>query len=91
MLLIQSEAQLRQGYEMDAFTIISNCDTYAYIGGNDVETAENISIRSDRPLTEILYMPIGECIVFRRGSQPVCTKILNGGEYIRKMEAEVRR
>lgn len=91
MLLIQSEAQLRQGYEMDAFTIISNCDTYAYIGGNDVETAENISIRSDRPLTEILYMPIGECIVFRRGSKPVCTRILNGGEYIKKMEAEVRR
>lgn len=91
MLLIQSEAQLRQGFEMDAYTIISNCDTYAYIGGNDVETAANISVRTDRPLADILYMPVGECIVFRRGSKPVCTKILNGGEYIRRMEAEMKR
>lgn len=91
MLLIQSEAQLRQGFEMDAFTIISNCDTYAYIGGNDVETADSISIRVDRPLSDVLYMPVGECIVFRRGSKPVCTKILNGGEFIKKMETEVKR
>lgn len=91
MLLIQSEAQLRQGYDEDALTIISNCDTYAYIGGNDVETAVNISLRSDRPLPEVLYMPIGDCIVFRRGSKPVSTKILNGGEYIRKMENEMKR
>lgn len=91
MLLIQSEAQLHQGYEMDALTIISNCDTYAYIGGNDVNTAENISIRLDRPLAEVLYMPVGECIIFRRGSLPVCTKILNGGEFIRKVETEMRR
>lgn len=91
MLLIQSEAQLRQGFDMDAFTIISNCDTYAYIGGNDVETAENISVRVDRPLSEVLYMPVGDCIVFRRGSKPVVTKILNGGEFIKKMEAEARR
>ncbi|MDE7360454.1 MAG: type IV secretory system conjugative DNA transfer family protein [Oscillospiraceae bacterium] len=91
MLMIQSEAQLRQGYGADAATIISNCDTYAYIGGNDVETAESISIRSDRPLTEVLYMPVGDCMVFRRGSKPVCTRILNGGEYIRKMEAAMQR
>lgn len=91
MLLIQSEAQLRQGYQMDAFTIISNCDTYAYIGGNDVETAGNISVRVDRPLADVLYMPVGDCIVFRRGSKPVVTKILNGGEFIRKCEAEVKR
>lgn len=91
MLLIQSEAQLRQGFEMDAFTIISNCDTYAYIGGNDVETAKNISVRVDRPLADVLYMPVGECIVFRRGSKPVMTKILNGGEIIKKMGAEVKR
>ena len=91
MLMIQSEAQLRQGYKEDSLTIISNCDTYVYIGGNDIDTAENISLRSDRPLSEVLYMPIGDCLVFRRGSKPVYTKILNGGDYIRKMENTVRR
>lgn len=91
MLMIQSESQLRQGYDKDAPTIISNCDTYAYIGGNDVDTAEKISLRCDRPLSEVLYMPIGDCLVFRRGSKPVYTKILDGGDYIRKMEAVVNR
>lgn len=70
MLMIQSEAQLRQGYEHDAQTIISNCDTYIYLGGNDVQTAKAVSERCDKPLNEVLYMPVGSCWVFRRGSQP---------------------
>lgn len=86
MLMIQSEAQLHQGYGADAATIISNCDTYAYIGGNDVETAESVSLRCDRPLADVLFMPVGECLVFRRGSKPVSAKTLDGGKYIRKME-----
>lgn len=91
MLMIQSEAQLWQGYSRDAPTIISNCDTYAYIGGNDVSTAESVSLRCDRPLSEILYMPVGDCVVFRRGSKPVHTKLLNGGEFIRRMETAPHR
>lgn len=87
MLMIQSEAQLCHGYGADAATIISNCDTYAYIGGNDVATAESVSLRCDRPLADVLFMPVGECLVFRRGSKPVSTKTLDGGEYIKKMLA----
>ena len=70
MLMIQSEAQLRQGYDHDAQTIISNCDTYIYLGGNDVQTAKAVSERCDKPLNEVLYMPVGHCWVFRRGSKP---------------------
>lgn len=87
MLMVQSESQLTACYGLDDKTIISNCDTYAYIGGNDPDTAESISYRLDCPVGDILYMPIGDCIVFRRGSKPVRTKLLNGGEFIRKMEA----
>ena len=86
MLMIQSEAQLRQGYGYDDMTIISNCDTYVYLGGNDVETASAISLRCDKMLKQILYMPIGECWVFRRGSYPVNAKLLDAREYIYEME-----
>ena len=75
MMMIQSEAQLRQGYDEDAQTIISNCDTYVYLGGNDVQTAQAVSERCDKQLSEVLYMPVGSCWVFRRGSKPRYAKL----------------
>ena len=75
VLMIQAESQLWKGYDEDAKTIIANCDTYLYLGGNDVQTAASIAERCDCPLNEILYMPIGRCWVFRRGSQPICTEL----------------
>lgn len=86
MLLIQSESQLTRSYGEDSSTIISNCDTYVYLGGNDPKTAEAISTRCDKPLGQILYMPVGSCWVFRRGSQPVFTALLDPKPYIREME-----
>ena len=71
MLMIQAESQLAKGYGDDADTIISNCDTYCYLGGTDLDTARNIAERVDKPLRDILYMPIGYMWVFRRGQMPV--------------------
>lgn len=75
MLLIQSETQLESiyGYH-DAVTIINNCDTYVYMGGMDLSTCRKISERLNAPLEDVLYMPIGEEIIFRRGSRPVKTQ-----------------
>lgn len=75
MLMIQSEAQLTQGYGCDDKTIISNCDTYVYLGGNDTATARAVSERCNKPLNQVLYMPVGSCWVFRRGETPVFTKL----------------
>lgn len=86
MLMIQSEAQLRQGYEHDAQTIISNCDTYLYLGGNDVQTAKAVSERCDKPLNEVLYMPVGHCWVFRRGSQPKFARLADPDKRERGMD-----
>ena len=85
MLMIQAESQLRQGYGHDGKTIISNCDTYVYLGGNDVETAQAVSVRCDKSLKQVLYMPVGSCWVFRRGSQPVYTKLLDAKNCILEM------
>lgn len=75
MIMIQSEAQLTQYYGFDDKTVISNCDTYVYLGGNDIATARSVSERSDKPLDRILNMPVGTCWVFRRGEEPVFTRV----------------
>lgn len=74
MMLIQSEAQLQAVYGDDGQTIISSADTYLYLGGNDLQTAQSVAMRSDMPLDKILSLPIGECIIFRRGRKPVQAK-----------------
>lgn len=75
MLLIQSESQLEEYYGYDSRTIITNCDTYVYLGGNDVGTAISVSKRCNKPLSSVMYMPVGSCWVFRRGSRPVFTRV----------------
>lgn len=74
-LLLQSESQLEQIYgAWNATTIINNCDSYIYLGGMDLKTAQSISLRLNMPLEEVLYMPIGEEVVIRRGQHPIITK-----------------
>ncbi len=74
-LLLQSESQLDRMYGPDdATTIINNCDTYMYMGGMDLKTCRSVCERANVPLDEVLYMPIGKEIIFRRGSRPVFTQ-----------------
>lgn len=70
MLLIQAESQLEQRYEKEYTTVLSNCDTYVYMGGNDLQTAKRVAERADVPYKKILNMPISTCWVFRRGDEP---------------------
>ena len=77
-LLLQSESQLQSLYgSNDATTIINNCDSYLYLGGMDIKTCRNISERLNVPLDEVLYMPLGQAVVFRRGQRPIITKRYN--------------
>ena len=71
MLMIQAESQLEEGYGYDAKTIIGNCDTYVYLGGNDVETAKAVAERCDMPVKKILNMPVETNWIFRRGEDPI--------------------
>ena len=71
MIMLQSESQLNSLYGEDkATTIINNCDTYIYMGGNDLKTARNISIRLNKPLDEVLYMKFDNIYLFQRGAKP---------------------
>ncbi len=74
-LLVQSESQIESMYSPeDATTIINNCDTYLYMGGMDLTTAKHISERLNAPLEDVLYMPVGQEFIFRRGQKPIATK-----------------
>ena len=76
--MLQSESQLSSLYGNDkATTIINCCDTIAFFGSMDLETGRNISVRANRPLEDVLYMPIGSEIIFRRGMKPIFTKRYN--------------
>ncbi|MDE6776712.1 MAG: type IV secretory system conjugative DNA transfer family protein [Oscillospiraceae bacterium] len=78
MLLLQSESQLERMYgHEDSVTIINNCDTYVYMGGMDLRTCRNISERLNVPLDEVLYMPLGQEVIFRRGQKPIITQRYN--------------
>ena len=84
-------------YGSDAITILDNCDSYVYLGGNNIDTAKSISIRLNVPVNEVLHMPVGREIVFRRGQQPVVTErydVFQDEDYrriTREYQEEVRK
>lgn len=82
MIMLQAESQLENAYGCDGRTIIANCDTYVYMGGNDVETAVNVARRCNLPLRKILCMPIGTNWIFRRGQEPVHGQNYDCAKYV---------
>ena len=80
-IVLQSLSQLEAGYGESAHTIIDNCDTLIYMGGNDIDTAEYISRRSSRSLKSILAMPVGTHWQFRRGQPPKLCDTVDLSEY----------
>ena len=74
MIMVQSEAQLEEGYGKSVQTIIDNCNTYIFLGNNNPQTAKAIAERADvRPQT-VMNMPVGTEWIFRRGMKPIFTE-----------------
>ena len=70
-VILQNLDQLEAVYDKSYETIIGNCDTYVYLGGNDVETAKAVAERCDVPVKKVLNMPVETNWIFRRGQDPV--------------------
>lgn len=81
LIILQSVSQLKKGYGESAHTIIDNCDTMIYMGGNDVDTAATVSKKANKPLAKILNMSIGTNWVFRRGDKPEFSKTVDLNSY----------
>ena len=90
MLMIQAEGQLEEGYGADARTIIGNCDTCVYLGGDDVDTASAVATRCDVPVKKILNMPVGTNWVFRRGQAPINSTNFRIDKMLRDKELDER-
>lgn len=86
MLMIQAESQLEEYYGHDGKTIIGNCDTYVYLGGNDVDTAKAVAERCDVPVKKILNMPVGTNWIFRRGQSPINGQNFDLNRYLAVLE-----
>lgn len=68
-ILLQSITQLEGLYgSAKAQTIINNCDNLLYLGGQDLETARQISVKANRTVDSILNMPLTEAYLFTRGT-----------------------
>ena len=83
MLMVQAESQLASSYGDDWATIIGNCDTYVYLCGNDVKTAQAVAERADVPMKKVLNMPVGTNWIFRRGQAPVFGKNFDLETYLK--------
>lgn len=65
----QSIGQIISAYGDDSETILANCDTKIYMGGNDVKTAEYFAHLCNLPTPVILNLPLNHNIIVRRGEE----------------------
>ena len=85
MLILQSLSQLDNSYGRASHTIVDDCDTLIYMGGNDPETAHSIAIRCNKTTQTILHMPLCTSWIFRRGEQPFMCKNMELDDYLNRI------
>lgn len=68
-LMIQAIHQLKGLYGQDGMTIVSNCDTIAFMGTGDVETCNLMADMMDMSFIAVQRMPIGHMLIYRRGEK----------------------
>ena len=69
-VILQSMTQLESLYGKPcARTIVNNCDRQLYMGGQDIDTAEYVSHRINRPMENILSIPLDDAILMVRGEK----------------------
>lgn len=83
MIILQSLSQLEKSYGKSAHTIVDDCDTLIYMGGNDPETAHQIAIRCNKTAHTILHMPLCTSWIFRRGEKPFMCKNIELEDFLK--------
>lgn len=73
MMLCQSLSQLDATYGQDNSTVIlDNCSSLVYLpGGMNKKTCSYVSEMINLPLDEIMFMEMGNIVVFQSGKQPI--------------------
>ena len=69
-IILQNMTQLNSMYSSDvAATILNNCDHILYLGGQDIETANYIGTRSNKPGETVLLMPPEKAYLLEKGKR----------------------
>lgn len=73
MMLCQSLSQLDATYGQDNSTVIlDNCSSLVYLpGGMNLQTAAYVAKILDLPVNDVMFLPIGNVIIFQSGKQPI--------------------
>ena len=80
-LILQSVGQLKKNYA-DHTSILNSCNNIVFLGGNDIETCKEMSLRLNQPLEEVLYKPKDKEYVFKQGADgPIVTDIYDLREH----------
>jgi len=80
-IALQSMTQLESKYNRaEAINIMDAMDTMLFYGCNDIATAQAVSIRANRPIEDILNLPLNKLYIFQRGHQPIQTNKLGPNE-----------
>lgn len=69
MIMVQDLSQLSSYFGNDSQTIISNCASCLYLGST-FGSAQEFAKWANRPVHELLNMPIDSCWLFRIGQKP---------------------
>ena len=73
-VILQSLTQLETMYSAAAATtIVNNCDHVLYLGGNDRKTAEFVSLYTNKPVEQVLSMPLDKVCLITRGQKALLT------------------
>ncbi len=71
-IILQSLSQLQIMYGLNESSIITdNCDRMIYLGSSDLSTCRTVSAKTNKPVFDILHMPLNYSYVFERGKKPV--------------------
>lgn len=65
-IILQNESQIDSRYGKKAPNIIGNCDTYIFMGSNELDACRRIAERLDKKASTVLQMPVDKCYIFSR-------------------------
>lgn len=73
-IVLQSIGQLKRQYK-DYMSILNSCNNLVFLGGNDIETCQEMAMRLDKPLGDVLYKAPRVIYVFQQGCRPIVTTV----------------
>ena len=91
MLMVQDINQLTTCYGGGGNTICGNCDTWVYLGGNDMDTISVMARQVNIPFDVLHEMSNDYCYIYRRGEKPIRAIKIDYEKYIKKFEIEKGR